>query len=99
SPGACGPGSPSNRSLDDLLTCPICLETFSDPKTLICLHSFCANCLESCKRPYRRDVPCPVCKKVTVLPTTGVQGLQNDFRIQQIRDIITSRPQSPGADA
>jgi tripartite motif-containing protein 2/3 len=36
---------------------------------------------------------------VTVLPLTGVQGLQNDFRIQQIRDILGTRPQSPTADA
>ncbi|KAK2190861.1 hypothetical protein NP493_66g05040 [Ridgeia piscesae] len=82
------PESPSK--LTDLLTCPVCLDTFDDPKTLLCLHSFCSKCLENCRHPYRRDITCPVCKRVTALSTMGVQGLQNDFRIQQIRDIVNS---------
>ena len=80
--------SPSR--LTDLLTCPVCLDTYDDPKTLLCLHSFCSKCLENCRHPYRRDITCPVCKRVTALSTMGVQGLQNDFRIQQIRDIVNS---------
>ena len=94
--GMC-PGSPSStRVLDDLLTCAVCLDEYKDPKTLLCLHSFCFKCLENCKRAYRRDVTCPVCKKVTPLSGFGVGGLQNDFRIQQIRDILLNRPNSPG---
>ena len=80
------PASP--RRLDDLLLCPVCLESFKDPKTLSCLHSFCTGCLEHCRRPYRRDISCPVCKKVTSLSPLGVSGLQHDFRIQQIKDIL-----------
>ena len=94
--GMC-PGSPSStRSLDDLLICPVCLDEFRDPKTLSCLHTFCCKCLENCKRPDRRDVTCPGCKKVTTLTIFHVEALQNDFRIQQIRDILLNRPNSPG---
>lgn len=90
------PASP--KALDELLICAVCLESYRQPKTLGCLHSFCSECLEKCRRPYRRDITCPVCKKVTLLPSHGVQGLQNDFRIQQIRDIllnISPTPSSP----
>lgn len=85
--------------MDDLLICPVCLDSYKDPKTLGCLHSFCCKCLESCRRPYRRDITCPICKKVTALSPMGVQGLQNDFRIQQIRDILINRPNSPGTSS
>ena len=92
-------GSPSCGVFSDLLMCPVCLETFREPRTLNCLHSFCCKCLEQCRRGYRRELACPVCKKITLLPSNGIQGLQHDFRIQQIRDIlssnIASRPASP----
>ncbi len=93
SPHSPQPGSP--RTITDLLTCPVCLEGYRDPKTLVCLHTFCSVCLENCRRPYRREIICPVCKKCTPLSPHGVNGLQNDFRIQQIRDILQSGQPSP----
>ena len=90
------PASP--HSLDDLLMCPVCLDSFKDPRTLSCLHSFCTSCLENCRRPYRRDIICPVCKKVTALTPMGIVGLQNDFRIQQIRDILLSKSPATSDD-
>lgn len=81
-------------NISDLLMCPVCLETFREPRTLNCLHSFCCKCLEQCRRSFRREIACPVCKKITMLPANGIQGLQHDFRIQQIRDILASRPDS-----
>ncbi len=93
------PGAASSRTIDDLLICPVCLEPFKEPKTLVCLHTFCTICLENCRRPYRRDIPCPVCKKVTPLGPGGIQGLQHDFRIQQIREILQRQSSSPPPNA
>ena len=92
-------GAAASRTIDDLLICPVCLEPFKEPKTLSCLHTFCTVCLENCRRPYRRDISCPVCKKVTPLSPAGVQGLQHDFRIQQIREILHRQSSSPPPNA
>ena len=32
--------------INDQLTCPVCLDQFTDPRTLPCLHSFCIECLK-----------------------------------------------------
>ena len=34
------------QELDDQLTCSICLEQYTNPKALPCLHSFCLKCIE-----------------------------------------------------
>ena len=34
------------KKLEEQLTCPICLEQFTNPKSFPCFHSFCLHCLE-----------------------------------------------------
>ena len=34
------------KELDEQLTCNVCLDQYSNPKTLPCLHSFCLKCIE-----------------------------------------------------
>ena len=38
--------SPFKKQFDEQLTCSICLEQYTKPKTLPCHHSFCLNCIE-----------------------------------------------------
>ncbi|XP_031157309.1 nuclear factor 7, brain-like [Sander lucioperca] len=51
----------ASRSEEDLC-CPVCQDIFRDPVVLLCSHSFCKDCLESCwrEKPTRE---CPVCRK------------------------------------
>lgn len=55
----------------DLTNCSICLETFKDPKYLICLHTFCKKCLSDYistqVQEGSRGFPCPVCRHFNVV--------------------------------
>ncbi|KAK6493659.1 E3 ubiquitin/ISG15 ligase TRIM25-like isoform X1 [Huso huso] len=49
--------------MEDELTCPICLEVFSEPKMLYCGHNFCSSCLENVlrKQEEKGEYSCPEC--------------------------------------
>ncbi|XP_062903523.1 zinc-binding protein A33-like [Mobula hypostoma] len=46
------------------LTCPICLEVFTDPVSLECGHHFCATCISQVWERVSGDVSCPQCRQV-----------------------------------
>ncbi|XP_027893720.1 E3 ubiquitin-protein ligase TRIM11-like [Xiphophorus couchianus] len=48
--------------LERHLACPICMETFNDPVTTSCGHSFCMRCLELSISSFQIDYACPLCK-------------------------------------
>lgn len=50
--------------LEDELTCSICLCLFDNPVSLICGHSFCANCLEATWNDRISSLSCPQCRMV-----------------------------------
>ncbi len=57
------PSLGERQHLKSLLECSICLETFEEPRTLLCLHSFCRKCLENFVDGKRDDeLNCPVCR-------------------------------------
>ena len=88
--------SSSQRALQNLnerLTCPICLELYTDPKLLQCFHVFCENCLKprAYQTPQGEVVECPKCCQPTSLPQRGVSGLQRAFLVHHlfgIQDIL-----------
>ena len=76
------------------LECSICLDTLTDAKLLPCFHSFCKKCLERLVVQDRdgHTLCCPTCRRTTLLPPTGVSGLQTDFRAEglfEIRDMLS----------
>ena len=96
------PSSSSQQALQKLneqLTCPICLEPYTDPKLLQCFHVFCENCLKPLARqtPQGQVVECPNCRQPTSLPQNGVPGLQGAFLIHHLFDIqdILKKVSSP----
>ena len=86
------PSSSSQQALQKLneqLTCPICLEPYTDPKLLQCFHVFCENCLKPLARqtPQGQVVECPNCRQPTSLPQNGTPSLQRAFLIHHLFDI------------
>ena len=81
--------NPTIRRMGDELSCAVCHELFDKPKTLACLHTFCAKCLErseisrrhlrSAAREDNEDrIECPVCAEGTVVPG-GTKGITTNF--------------------
>ncbi|KAH3717607.1 hypothetical protein DPMN_060400 [Dreissena polymorpha] len=56
------------------IKCPICLDTYTQPRTLPCLHTFCTTCLQAhisnvhLMSHYSLSFPCPVCRNETRPP-------------------------------
>ncbi|XP_029999035.1 nuclear factor 7, brain-like [Sphaeramia orbicularis] len=55
--------------LENFLTCPVCLETFRDPVSLSCNHSFCLICLKEFWKE-KENRTCPVCRRKNSKETT-----------------------------
>ena len=75
---------------EQVLTCTICLDTFRKPKFLPCFHTFCRLCLEqqierTCKS---QRFPCPLCRTSIKIPSSGVDGFQTNFYVQEILGIL-----------
>lgn len=50
-----------SSTLQEILTCPICLDIFDDPRLLPCSHTFCYRCLHDTGHS-RSNLICPVCR-------------------------------------
>ena len=84
--------SPSDalKKLEEQLTCAICLDLYTDPKTLYCLHSFCCHCLEGLPLELKEKklfLSCPTCRTSTELPEAGVARLPIAFFINNLSEV------------
>ncbi|XP_071795502.1 E3 ubiquitin-protein ligase TRIM33-like [Asterias amurensis] len=75
-------GSALEQIRKDYLECSICQEEYTEPKLLDCLHSFCKHCLLEYHTTNYKDAKmliCPLCRKETQLPETGVEDFKSNF--------------------
>ena len=77
------------RKITAQVECSVCLATLTDAKLLPCFHSFCKKCLERLVVQDRdgHTLCCPTCRRTTLLPPTGVSGLQTDFHTEHLFEI------------
>ena len=78
------------KQLDQQLTCPVCLERYTQPRTLPCLHSFCHQCLGHFPvvvEGGNHCITCPVCRQTSQQPDKGVCGYQPAFIINNLLEL------------
>nr|CAB3267238.1 zinc finger protein ZF(Bbox/RING)-1 [Phallusia mammillata] len=73
---------------DEFLTCQICFETYTRPKSLNCQHTFCLKCLEEYTPPNSTEVICPTCRCEQPLTPQGINGLKDNFFISSMSDML-----------
>ena len=79
-------------NLHDEVSCSVCMCTFTDPKQLPCLHSFCLHCLKGIqqKSGVRGKITCPECKRQFEIPGSGNPSeLPTNVRINSLLDVLT----------
>ena len=81
--------------LEEQLTCPVCLDLYTNPKILPCHHSLCQECLEGLpqEREARGDtyyLSCPTCRQRTEVPREGVGAFPVAFHLNNLKEITQS---------
>ena len=89
------------KSLDELLECPVCLSQIKDPKMLPCQHSYCLDpCLKNIAgRPDNRQpggagkytITCPICRKISSF--RHLSCLPDDLKLKNLLEIRKNQPQ------
>ena len=78
-------------SLHDEVSCSVCMCTFTDPKQLPCLHSFCLHCLNGIQRTsgVHGKIICPECRRQFQIQESGSPSdLPTNFRINSLLDVL-----------
>ena len=78
-------------NLHDEVSCSVCMCTFTDPKQLPCLHSFCLQCLNGIQRTsgVHGKITCPECRKQFKIRGSGNPSeLPTNFRINSLVDVL-----------
>uniref|UniRef100_A0A1X7U4P3 RING-type domain-containing protein n=1 Tax=Amphimedon queenslandica TaxID=400682 RepID=A0A1X7U4P3_AMPQE len=82
----------SEVMLEKSLLCPKCNGSYTDPRLLSCLHSFCAPCLKSLvnKQASKQAIICPTCSEITTLPKGdgSIISLPCNFRLLSNKEEI-----------
>ena len=82
--------SPGLLKLEEQLTCPVCLDHYTNPKTLPCLHSFCQHCLEGLPLDKKNEtyyLSCPTCRHCTKLPEEGARAFPVAFILNNLKEM------------
>ena len=94
---------PIQSQIENLLTCSICLETFKNPRTLPCFHSFCEHCLGKFVKSQRdkalekkiEEFNCPTCQSTFSMKLNDdVESLSSSNFIRNMLDVVSVQRQA-----
>ena len=78
--------------LEEQLTCPVCLEHYTNPKILLCHHSFCQHCLEGLPLDKKNEtyyLSCPTCRHCTELSEEGAGAFPVAFHVNNLKEMYS----------
>ena len=87
------------KNLKEHVTCSICLDTYTKPKTIACLHTFCCECLErhALARQKQGFYPCPECQAQIGIPEgKRFDNLPSSFLHNSLLSLLAVRRSGEG---
>ena len=89
------------KNLKEQVTCSICLDTYTKPKTIACLHTFCCECLEKHALTSQRQgkYRCPECQEVVGIPEGNrFDNLPTSFLHNSLLSLLAVRQSGDGSE-
>ena len=89
------------KNLKKHVECSICLDTFTEPKTIACLHTFCCECLKKHALVSQRDgqFRCPECQTQIALPEgNNFDELPTGFLHNSLLSLVTAQQSGDGSE-
>ena len=83
------------QQIEEEITCSICGDLFTDPKTIPCLHTFCKQCIEKSIESNKKMasiVCCPLCR--TSLARDDISSVPTNFTINRLVEIFGKRKET-----
>ena len=87
------------KNLKEHVTCSICLDTFTEPKTITCLHTFCCECLKRHALATQREgkFRCPECQAQVGVPESFDQ-LPTGFLQNSLLGLLAVQKSGDGSE-
>ena len=88
------------ENLERHVTCSICLDTYTKPKTIACLHTFCLKCLEehALKTQTQGQFRCPDCQAQVNIPEGNCfDNLPTGFLQNSLLSLLAVRQSGDGS--
>lgn len=72
---------------DNDLICPVCLNFFTSPVVLSCMHSYCRTCVQALVRMAgKKIIPCPICRKTTYI--ISIDRLPKNWYLEEVNEKV-----------
>ena len=74
------------RKLESEVTCPLCLDIFTDPKRLPCEHVYCKQCLRGLglRSVTGKSISCPECRRDIPIPDNNVANFPTPHQVNRL---------------
>ena len=89
------------KNLKEHVTCSICLDTYTEPKTIDCLHTFCCECLEkhALTSQTQGSYRCPECQAQVGVPEGNrFDRLPSSFLHNSLLSLLAVRRSLDGSE-